>query len=582
MPTVVDKQKNKGATNAQGVMASAADLIAFKHTLNPKLRGFKESDVEPGSIWLVRVIEAGESLNGPVYTETALQAAAPVFEGSPVYLYKWGSADPSKGAGHLGDDVALQEPRGLVGNLVGSLEGVHWNDEAKALDGYLKVYDGTLRERMLAAYKLGDIGEGGSRDLFGLSIDAQGDKAADGRTVMRITSANSVDVVTSPAAGGRIRRLVAAYTLGDSKAEAKPYKHPEQGDGYAVFLAGKPVEWYRDKDDAERAAELKARLVLTESVEEATQSEPKEATVPELKTKTNDRLRENAAKVAAELKSYADKLSSASDADVGAMLAAIQDMLGQYMDEYAGMAAAATGGIEEATGKHANAPNEQGNPDKSYLGMAAKKYQGALPAGDDFARMTAGVEAALKHPAIAANADLRESLEAAIGKTEKTEAELQVEALQERLAEQAIRHGALSLKEDMGLHDLDTVLDLMDRSGVRVTEDYTKVEGLKEAIETLLKAKPYLGSAWLQAQAQAEQVKEAAPAKQKKAAAATSTRVTETLGQNVALRESVETGGETMDRVAGQKEMLRLRKRMLKGDTKAAVRHRQMREAMGL
>ncbi|KKL17521.1 hypothetical protein LCGC14_2484750, partial [marine sediment metagenome] len=116
-------------------------LRRFQESFRLRLQSFKEAaaagEIPEGTIWLVRIIEAGQSLNGQTYTAESLKAAVPVFEGIAVQNYAW-TPDPSVGdAGHLPDEVRAVDARGLIGNQIGSLEGVHFNEAAQSLDGYL-------------------------------------------------------------------------------------------------------------------------------------------------------------------------------------------------------------------------------------------------------------------------------------------------------------------------------------------------------------------------------------------------------------------------------------------------------------
>lgn len=511
-----------------GSLCGSGSLSAsrFKSTVNPRLVRFCEGgDLPTGSVWEVRIIEAGESLNGPIYTPSALKAAVTVFEGSPVYLYKWGEADPLAGAmPHLKDEVQSADGRGLVGNLVGSLEGVFWNEEAQALDGYLKVYDSTLREKMVAAYQIGDIGVGGNRDVFGLSIDAQGDKSADGKTVERITSANSVDVVTTPAAGGRIRRLVAALQNEVAPVVAEP-KQPENA-----------------------------------SVQAEAQPKIKEATVPK-----NVKLKEMAAaEIAQQLKGYADQLSAASDEEAPAVLQSVWAMLEDYM----GMEMAVGTGMEEATGKHA-AAGEAMNGQPTSVGSYTKNYQGAL--SDDFARMTAGLAEALKS---GDPVKLREAVVEAVGEEPQLdEKDKTIAGLKERLKGQAITAAMVKLTEDLAEGAAPTVLKLIDHSALSFSDDFSEVSGLKEAIKEVVKSFPGF------AKVAASVVAPVADAPLVETVAAPAVPA---LGQDVPLRESVEQGaGSTnMTMVQAKRRLGNLKKRMLRGDTKAAVEHRRLRSAL--
>ena len=212
-----------------GAHTGEASLRALHGTIYPQLLGFKQAvddgELGEGSLWLVRIIEAGGTLNGEKVSAEVLQRDGHIFEGVSVNCFAFdadGNFDPTQDAGHLPEEVQDAAGGALVGNKVGLLEGIHWNEEAQALDGFFKVFDTTLRERMVSAHKMGDLGEGGERDLFGLSIDAKGDVQVDGE-VLALRSAASVDLVTFPAAGGRVRRMVASVQkqLAAIKAQAK-------------------------------------------------------------------------------------------------------------------------------------------------------------------------------------------------------------------------------------------------------------------------------------------------------------------------------------------------------------------------
>jgi len=71
------------------------------------------------------------------------------------------------------------------------------------------------------------------------------------------------------------------------------------------------------------------------------------------------------------------------------------------------------------------------------------------------------------------------------------EARRKAQEAEQRANERLIRAEVKSLAAEMGLLDADAVLALMDRSKVAVKDDGT-VEGVKEAVEALVAAKPWL------------------------------------------------------------------------------------------
>lgn len=152
-----------------------------------------------GSRWRVVVIEEGLSKNRNRYRRTVLEAAASKYEGVPVY---WDHA------------AGVRSARDIAGFLTGiapTTEG-----QTFALTGTLNVTDPQLRTGLMEAHRLGNAA------LYGLSHDAAArtqivqEGTAAVRDVLEIQQVLSVDVVSRPAAGGRVVRLAA----GDGGAEA--------------------------------------------------------------------------------------------------------------------------------------------------------------------------------------------------------------------------------------------------------------------------------------------------------------------------------------------------------------------------
>lgn len=174
-----------------------------------------------GKDWDVVIIEAGLSLNNVFYPSDTLRRDFKIFEGVRACAYRFGN---KLGGGrdqfnHLPDVAALQKPEGFVENEVGFFRNARF--------GKFKRPDGHTGEGILALFhvleghewlrkNLRDAWEHGRSDLMGFSIDARG-QAREGmiegkrvRIVEKIVEVRSTDVVTNPAAGGAVLRLVAS------------------------------------------------------------------------------------------------------------------------------------------------------------------------------------------------------------------------------------------------------------------------------------------------------------------------------------------------------------------------------------
>jgi len=153
-----------------------------------------------GSQWLVRVIAPGWSRNvSPTlrlpryYPDPVLREAVTAFEGARIFQHQAGP--------HV--DRHLRRSQDVVG----------WLAEAHYSGGICATYhcvDAALRTKLTEAFGLG------KRDLMGFSINAGGQEEAGliggvkAAVVRSISSVDSVDVVSDPAAGGEFVRLVAS------------------------------------------------------------------------------------------------------------------------------------------------------------------------------------------------------------------------------------------------------------------------------------------------------------------------------------------------------------------------------------
>lgn len=223
--------------------------------------------------WLVQIIKAGTSKNGNHYTPEVLQSAAPLFEGRPLNVYELGQT----GLGHLPPRVQAAVEGGLIQATVGVLTGVRWDDTRQALVGEATItspwFADTLH-RIAAAVR-------GPVTTFGLSIAAVVDKVRESaRTLIKgFRWVDSVDVVTSPAAGGEFLRALEALagdkdTMDEQKireliAEALKGLAPltEQR---VTQLVAEAVKAATTQEQAEKVAVAEALKAAKEAADKAT------------------------------------------------------------------------------------------------------------------------------------------------------------------------------------------------------------------------------------------------------------------------------------------------------------------------
>lgn len=168
--------------------------VSFESLLN-LLPGRLREAVE-GSRWSVRVIRSGTSENGNEYPPVVLEAAVPLFEGVPVFA--------------VSDSQHLKAERD-VSRMVGRItEPTYERDgtagEIRAVPDVIHP-EGELGQWLVSAHRRG------LKDMFGLSIVAEGRSKYGSRKVTAISKVLSVDLVVSPAAGGRILSLIEASAM---------------------------------------------------------------------------------------------------------------------------------------------------------------------------------------------------------------------------------------------------------------------------------------------------------------------------------------------------------------------------------
>lgn len=203
----------------------AVDEAGYVPESTPKYVKVAEStDLEPamfheaegsigGSVWEVVLIKAGMSANGRRYTEEVLRQAAPLFEGVKAY------ADHATQA-----DLVNRKGNRSVTEVVGWYTEARYDPQLHAVIANMHVLESAQWLRSL----LMDMTNHGAPNLIGLSINAMGEEKVvrEGgqylKEVTTIKSVGSVDVVTEPAAGGSVVRLVA------NKNEEDNIMNPEE------------------------------------------------------------------------------------------------------------------------------------------------------------------------------------------------------------------------------------------------------------------------------------------------------------------------------------------------------------------
>lgn len=156
---------------------------------------FKESafDGGEGKLWAVTVIKAGDSTNGRKYSRQLLRENAHKFENAPIYE-------------SLGTDHSRQY-RGF-GSEKGVIRNPRYDDAAGAIVAEALIGDPIVREKLRTYHEGGALHE-----RVGLSVVFDGLMVTRGTGKGEVRSMDvikSVDLVHSPAAGGRLDRIMEA------------------------------------------------------------------------------------------------------------------------------------------------------------------------------------------------------------------------------------------------------------------------------------------------------------------------------------------------------------------------------------
>lgn len=151
-------------------------------------------------MWRIVLIEGGISKNNTFYTKEALKQSVRLFEGVKIFAHKFGDT-----LDHRPDELA--DPYGLVSNQIGFVKNVRFEEGGEGrLTGDFHCTNSTIRDILSNTWKAD------REQMPGFSIDVllSGNREGQIFRVGEIKKANSVDMVTSPAAGGQFERIVAS------------------------------------------------------------------------------------------------------------------------------------------------------------------------------------------------------------------------------------------------------------------------------------------------------------------------------------------------------------------------------------
>jgi hypothetical protein len=194
----------------------------------------------------ILIIREGKSKNGTYYPKETLLKARELFEGAKVAFYQWqGIYD------HLSEEARQAMPHGFPNQICGILKGVKFS---KVEDGYGLIATLKLSESHKSIADIFRLGlENDNKEILGFSIDVLGTaekRQVEGEEVDYVTEigvVNEVTVVTNPAAGGRLERMVASYNDKKEKQKMKETLFrliaavsPKKLDGLSLLEAEEP------------------------------------------------------------------------------------------------------------------------------------------------------------------------------------------------------------------------------------------------------------------------------------------------------------------------------------------------------
>ncbi|MBV6425156.1 MAG: hypothetical protein NAOJABEB_02970 [Steroidobacteraceae bacterium] len=180
--------------------------VPVSESRNPGGVLLESADAE-GWNWRIQVIQSGVSANGNEYPLSVLHEAAPVYAGVPVFA--------GRGPDHSPTERGFESVAGYIAEPRPSARGVEATFE-------INRGRADIREAIRHAY---DVKQRTGRDAVGFShVIPRGGAVTEariphGRRVTRITRAESVDLVMSPAAGGALLAPLQESTSGQPDSD---------------------------------------------------------------------------------------------------------------------------------------------------------------------------------------------------------------------------------------------------------------------------------------------------------------------------------------------------------------------------
>jgi len=270
-------QEDKGEIDS----ASAVAISQFKKSYQKKgdswVKRQKESinlnDIIPtitflkeakdGNEWDVVLIEVGPSQTygshglRRYYPEDVLKnpKTLQLFENAPAMAYEFQGKYEDL-FDHLPGDVRFEKSEGLAGNLVGYFDNVKFKEfttndgrKSKGILARFHIYEGAkwLKEMLIEMWKTG-------KQMLGFSIDAEGSEAPkshNGNEYDWVSSINDIlenTVVTRPAAGGQIIKLVASQRTNKESIMTKEQIITLLKEKAPHLLESKDIEKLTDKE----------------------------------------------------------------------------------------------------------------------------------------------------------------------------------------------------------------------------------------------------------------------------------------------------------------------------------------------
>ena len=186
-------------------------------TLKDQTGVFVEASATPNQ-FKITAIQSGKSKNNNFYPAATLKEAVPLFEGARVFMKP--------------DALHLQGGGKDVSRLIGGLRNAAFVEGATPDNGSITATLVVIEPSI--ATKLTEAVNSGMTNLFGFSIDAEGDiqKRADGvREAKKFKRVHSVDMIVEAGAGGKLDGLM-REAFGGTPAANEPPKYAPPAPSY--------------------------------------------------------------------------------------------------------------------------------------------------------------------------------------------------------------------------------------------------------------------------------------------------------------------------------------------------------------